>query len=1221
MPWIINRTSPLDRTATPVFVKPHTSLRAALTDRWPGFTDFATPTLVTVDGVPRMRATWDSAISRTAVVECVALPAGVETMALISLAVTVASLLTTAYLIATMPSPVVPKGAIDIPPAAPVFTFAGQQNIRRLNQIIEKAYGRNRWWPAYLSAPYIEYANNKAIMRMWLSLGYGTFEIEDVMVNDTSLSQIPGAAWQYRDEGFAVTTDDPYDVVVYAKDISNTELAGTNEDDYAIIGPYVISQDSYVLASRININVAFPGGLFTVGDTITTSTVTYSAQLQLVDANNNPTGSVQTFSFSHSAAKTTPQRFTDSIEVTPGRYRISLYRTSLKDTTTSSQDRIVVESVCGLAHSMKTYPVSALRVELLGSDAIGNDAASKVNVRATAKVPTLVALPILGIGGITTTYAWTAPVATRNPIWCFLDVFRAQYGAAVPNDNLELAYYYALAEQFTNETFDFFFNNKATVWEAARVIAASFRGQPFIAGSDIRLTLDDPTNRPVAMFSPDNARNIEWTVSFAQQLDADCVDAAYVDSITGLQDTVRFTPPGSLGVNPEKISFDGVTDRTKAWQLAAYTHNVRTKRRQSVSFTTGLEGFIPLFGDLITVGWNLPSWGVAGVVNYYVNSTQIMEVSEPCDCNGTYAWLALRTSAGRPYGPIKVTQGVDLFHLHVETPITQYFDFTGETSTPVLFTFGVGQDYAKDIIVTRTSPSEDSVTVEGVLFAPEVFAYDSIDAPERGQDMLPFPVEAGAVPWIRVFEEDGAYLRVQWGVPQGSPTVTVEYAYNPTPGNPATLRYPGVFPLTTIVDVFTTSAYVPRQVGDLFIKVTTDDGVTVGTRWWYSHIGTFDVASTAYSLAATLTNNVDYNYVAPLDPLNAPDILAHGTTLGSYAAKWDVGTKELAVYVDTPPTQGATLRVTATRGAVSRSTEARLPQGGVFTFTSSALVAAGLNTVGTTAMHPSLVVSVTNDGEQELTFPVDIKDLTAGATPSCQVTFQSKEDPGVAGVLSTRFPGGGGSSVRLHGSVINFEVTPLDAPGAYTAEYTVLPVDGQVAITSAGVQATVRAVNGPFIASALFATGFSGTDYVNIQGLLVTAQTELPGSLTVNVDKQVLCYFVQRDTLRRVFPDTLFSIMLGKRTSPPRDDAPLSGYASVDLTLAANTQLSKNVFSWQVAHDLVMGVSGSERDNLMLILLEYPRTATALLANVSVQPLDILGKYGDASAYVGMYSP
>lgn len=1017
MPWIIHRLSPLDREAKPVFVKTYKSLRATLEERWPEFTEFQTPTVVSVNGIPVLRKDWDKKISRTAMVECWGVPAGVaETLAIISIVVTVASLLTTAYLIATMPKPVVPAGVADIPPAAPVFTFAGQQNIRRLNQIIEKAYGRNRWWPAYLAAPYVEYSENKAIMRVWLSLGYGTFAVEDVKINDTSMDGIPGSYWEYRDAGFTITADDPYDVVVYSKDLVNTEMRGTNEIDYAILGPYVLAQESYVTSSRININVSFPSGLYGLsGSSLVDATGTYTVQIQAIDADDEPVGALISQTFSHTAKSSTPQRFTDIVEVPSARYRVTLFRTNNKNTTTSGQDRMVVESVIGLARSMKTYPVSAIRVELLGSDTIGSDAASQINVIATAKVPVLLKIPELDLPfGFSTSggYVWSEPVATRNPIWAFMDVFRAQYGANVSNDHFDLDYILALATEFTNETFDFYFNNKSTVWEVARVIAATIRAQPFIVGSDIRLAVDRPTNRPVAMFNPDNANDLTWSVSFKQELEEDCIDCAFVDPVTGLQDIVRFTPPGSLGVNPKKMSFDGVTSRDRAWQLGAYTWLSLTLRRQRVSFKTGYEGFVPLFGDLISVQWTLPNWGIGGSVMDYDPTTLVMTLSEPCDTDGAPAWLALRKMNGSVYGPIQVTQGANLYELVLAAPLTQYFDFSGESGTPVMFTFGTGTSIAKDIMVTQTTPNENGFSVEGILYNPAVFSYDSLPAPDRGQDMIPYPNAFGAVPWIQVFEEDGQYLRVQWGAPFGEVTTAVYFAYDPLPATALTQQTPfgWMFAMTPETDVFGTVAYIPRQVGDLYIKVTTDNGVSFGENTWRAYVGAFN-AGTSRPFAATLVNNVDTTYVDPLDPGNASGALAQAVEKApSGTARWDIGTKELTVMVQGINGTPVTIEVRSERLGLSASVFGTIPSGsGTYTFTADVLYAANMNleavatTVGT-GYNPT-TIRVTGAGiTTPLVIALDIEPLSNGSAGTVEARYQTRHGPNMAG-LQSRVPG------------------------------------------------------------------------------------------------------------------------------------------------------------------------------------------------------------------------
>ena len=187
MTYVVYRPNPLDRNEDSTkFVGPCLTVRKALEARFPGFVEFPAPTVVVVGGVPQLRATWDTPLAPSAVVEVVAVPGAV--VPAIMTAVAIASLLVSAYAVYKMNSLPSIADAVGgtVPEKASSFTFEGQKNVTRLNNVLEVGYGRCRWWPAYLCAPRVEYVNNKPILKMWLSLGKGDYGIEDVLVNDTS---------------------------------------------------------------------------------------------------------------------------------------------------------------------------------------------------------------------------------------------------------------------------------------------------------------------------------------------------------------------------------------------------------------------------------------------------------------------------------------------------------------------------------------------------------------------------------------------------------------------------------------------------------------------------------------------------------------------------------------------------------------------------------------------------------------------------------------------------------------------------------------------------------------------------------------------------------------------------------------------------------------------------------------------------------------------------
>jgi hypothetical protein len=991
MAWVINRPNFLNPADRKVVYTPAKTLREAVMRTFPETAK--SPTVFSVNGLPRLRKHWDEPLPAGAVVTADAVPNGLETaLVAVSVTLTVASLLTTAWMIYNQPSISNIPGIGVTPEPDPVFSFGGQKNAQRLNNVIETVYGRNRWWPAYLCNPRVQYADNVPVLDVWLSLGHGDFDIEDVRVGDTSLSSIPGCSWEYYAPGHTITTDQTPDIVQYAKDVRNTDLRGPNEDKFAVLGPY--TPIAAPLASRqFCVNFAYTSGLFTANGDGDLFNKTVEVEVQALNQSGT---SVYAGTIEHTAKTVTPLRlsfvsqvYDASIGTNVG---VTLERlTNIVDTSNNDRDRVVVESVQAYNWSGRQHNVALLHVRLTGSDTLGSDAAEKINVVATRKLRTLV-------DGV-----WTAPTPTRNPVYAFMDAMQATYGGQVPDDNFDLALWEELAKTVSGKTFDHVFGEKTTVWDAARAIGQSIRAVPYVAGSDIRLFVDSPVDQPVALFSPDNVTDLKWSVGFAKPLDADCIEAAYVDPDTGLQDVVQFTPPGSEGVTPKRVTFAGVTDRDEAWRLAAYSYYKQVLQRETVSFTTGLEGHIPMYGDVIMVSWPFPAWGTAGVVTQYELSLGLLAVSEPLTFGEGSYWLALRTKAGRVFGPLEVESTEDPYVVSVAADLSAW-DFSGEVEDQVLFTFGPASQFARLFRVDSTTPNGSTVSVKASAFVPEVFAYDALSAPPRGSDLEPVAPSPDGVPWITVAEESGDYLRVQWGPAMGATGYVVEYDY--ATRNVDTMRKPwdavGTAIVLSEVDVVNLSAYVPRQDGDLYIRVTATGSGTY-REWWRGLIGPYP-GSTNRPLSLRLVNNANGGYVGPLDPGNTATEDAHAVIGSSIAATFDTALLTPTVYGDAPAGRGVWYELDAgtVENGVAGTVKVFMPNGGPHTFTQPEMRAAGLERC---AAVGGLVLTARSypDGtpSEAIAFQINAQALTGTHTLSKAVVDSDLDGVSVFKVTST----------------------------------------------------------------------------------------------------------------------------------------------------------------------------------------------------------------------------
>lgn len=1010
MTYVVYRPNPLDRTQdSTTFVGHVPTVRKALEARFPKFVEFEQPTIVLVGKVPRLRSMWDAPLRPSDVVEVVAVP-GALAPALLT-ALTIGSLLVSAYVIykvSTLPSiSDAVGGAVPEKPSS--FTFEGQKNVTRLNNVVEVGYGRCRWWPAYLCAPRVEYTNNKPILKMWLSLGKGDYQLDEVLVNDTPFGTVAKAEYVQYDSGSTLTASDEADLVYYAEDFSGTEIPATNDDEYGIIGPYNLNPANTVI-EEIIVNFSYGGGLYAIDANGALQNATVNVTIfvhELTDA-GIATGITVEHTIVHTYSTSSPVRITERIPLsdlfTHNRFSLSVARTNAKNTATGGQDNCTIEAAYATGHSAKTYQASLLYVELPGTTIVGQDAAEKVNVVATRK------LRIRKDG------AWTSPIATRNPIHACVDILQAEYGAARPDSSLDLSYWEELAEECSAVNFDYRFEQKTTVWDALTAVATVLRGKPYWVGSDVRVFVDSPVQTPVAVFTPDNTADMKLHMAFIASTENDCIEAAYIDADTGLQDSVFFTPPGSSAANPTKVTFAGVTDRETAWKLAAYTYLQRTLLRDKISFSTGMEGKIPLLGEVILASQPLPSWDSAGIVLSF-DGVNRLELSEPVA--HAAGWIAFRKNNGGAWGPVKFEYLGELSDdgnpvITLAAAFDPSFDVTATTRDPVAYTLGTETVTTRKFQVTNAIPAQDSVQVEAVEFNPSVFGYDNLSVPERGDDMLPYPGFVGPVPWLRVLEESGQYLRVEAGPVYGSPSAVIcYYSYvQESVATTALLADPWSAVLTMQeADPYGASFYIPRQAGAtggevldpyiLFVKLVVEIGPSTYTTWWRSQPGEYPEGEHKRVTHACLVNNVDIAYVGPGDDGNVAGLAAQGTSKGPYVtAKLDVNDAKIVVATDCPPGASAVVYLESFDlvddvPVLSASVSKRIKDVGPVTFTAEEIAQAGIQ--GTEdAYQDVLSVRINHvidgaESAESVGFELDVQPLiTDPIAQTCQQLSLSK---------------------------------------------------------------------------------------------------------------------------------------------------------------------------------------------------------------------------------------
>jgi len=472
---------------------------------------------------------------------------------------------------------------------------------------------------------------------------------------------------------------------------------------------------------------------------LSSMTITVEIEARTIDDFGSPTGSYFPLLGSNpltiTAATTTPQRKTYSANVTSGRYEVRIRRTDLKDTSANVGHTVSWE---GLRSYLDINPdfgnVTLLAVKIRATANLNERTQTAFNVVATRK------LPIYESGG------WSAPQATRSIIWAFFDVFRSAYGGRIEVDSffdidtlLELDALY----ESRGDYFDWIFRDPITVWEAAQTIARAGRGIPLLIGSLITIKRDAAMAIPVALFGPDNIvrGSFQWNVVLWQPNRNDGVRITYTEPSTGYkQEQITCVLPGFAGDNPKDVQLPGVSVRAQAYREGLFMAASERYLRENIVFDTGMEGHIPVFGDLIAISHDVPRWGQSGVVvhaEFESGDVVRLWLSEPVDWSSSESGehqIMLKGAPSTIIGPLSVTATADDRQVLITLPGDESsgnIDFLlSGTTEPMIYLFGVSGRITKYGKVVKVEPqSGETVRITAVNDEPIIHSFDDLAVP------------------------------------------------------------------------------------------------------------------------------------------------------------------------------------------------------------------------------------------------------------------------------------------------------------------------------------------------------------------------------------------------------------------------------------------------------------------------------------------------------------
>lgn len=485
--------------------------------------------------------------------------------------------------------------------------------------------------------------------------------------------------------------------------------------------------------------------------------------------------------FEISGATTTPQRRTFRTEVKLGRYEVRVRRTNIKHLSHKDGHDVIWEAMRAFIDVEQVWGnVTLLAVIIRATNNLNSQTQQRFNVICTRM------LAIRDTGGFLPEVQ-----ATRSIIWAFVDCFRNVYGGRIFSDAFfDWATLESLDDFYTSrgEFFDWTFRDPITVWEAAKAIARVGRAVPLLPGSQISIKRDGPLDIPVALFNQDNIieGTFQWEIKLWDLDEHDSLQVEYTDPDTGYkQEQVICALPGDTQDNPRNVRFPGIQDRTHAYREGLYTLATERHLRENVSFETGLEGYLPSFGDLIAVVHDVPKWGQGGYVVHAVkgsSGTYHLWLSEPVEfISGQSHQVFLRGKTGNTIGPLDALETNNLQQIQINS--SEDIDFLlGGENEPMLFLFGVANDVTKYLKVIRVEPQGgERIRITGVNDSAIIHSFDDLVPAPIGQRNV--PPETPALPTVsglEITQIDGPLkiVQVSWNASFGAQQYVVQTSHD-----------------------------------------------------------------------------------------------------------------------------------------------------------------------------------------------------------------------------------------------------------------------------------------------------------------------------------------------------------------------------------------------------------------------------------------------------------
>lgn len=275
------------------------------------------------------------------------------------------------------------------------------------------------------------------------------------------------------------------------------------------------------------------------------------------------------------------------------------------------------------------------------------------------------------------------------------------------------------------DTFDLAVNANSTLKSVANSCLAAGYAELTLRNGKISAVRDAyRIGTPSRIYSPQELRAGAELIESTQTImpdDIDGVDIEYVDYATGRTVTEQYRLPGDEGNRAEVIKAVGVTDRTRAWRIAARRRRIAAYRRTAYKCGTEMAAMNSYYMDYVGLQDGIPEYGQSAFV-LAVNGLTLT-LSEPIQMPVGGAIAMLRRQDGTATAPISIAaiSGHDVTLTEIPTDV----NITADPNHATVIYIGSRKKIMHEALITEIRPAADGrVEVQAVNMDNRVYDDD-----------------------------------------------------------------------------------------------------------------------------------------------------------------------------------------------------------------------------------------------------------------------------------------------------------------------------------------------------------------------------------------------------------------------------------------------------------------------------------------------------------------